>query len=62
MDEKVFQKVGILESKLSVEKQELLTKCSEIREELISLINVSSTSSQDIELKCMSNLELFRRR
>jgi primosomal protein N'' len=47
---------------LGVEKHELLAKQAELREELQGVDSLNSVCISDIELKCMSKLDVFKKR
>jgi hypothetical protein len=56
------QKQELLESRLGVEKHEILQKQAELREELQGVDSLNSVCMSDIELKCMNKLDMFKKR
>eukprot|EP00392_Amoebophrya_sp_AT5.2_P012112 g12207.t1 len=56
------QRQEVLQSKIEMEKHEVLARVAEMREELQGVDSLNAVSISDMELKTMNNLELFKKR
>ncbi|CAD7946403.1 unnamed protein product [Amoebophrya sp. A120] len=56
------QRQEVMQSKIEMEKHEILAKQAEMREELQGVDSLNAVSISDIELKTMNNLDLFKKR
>ena len=56
------QKTALLDSKISLEKQEILARQAELHEELQGADALNQVSIADVETKCINKWEIFQKR
>lgn len=61
-EERTQHRIELIESKMSVEKAEVLAKLEECREELAGVDKLNHVTIQDVELRTINQIDIMRKR